>query len=108
MIVSPCSSHSFGILVVRHNVAVICELFVADCAYPVLLDNLPLQKFPHFGGGPEFPVSSRVMWIFDALHSKSQPPDLGDEFPTTAGGRFVDRTAFIATELHGVPPVGPG
>jgi len=105
MIISPSSSHPFRIPVVRHYVAVIRELFVADCAYPVLLNNLPLQKLPHFSGGPEFPVSSWVIRIFDTLHSESQCPGLGDEFPTTAGNRFVDCTVFIATKPHGIPPV---
>ena len=31
-----------------HDVVVVCELFVADGAFPVLLDNLPIQQFPHF------------------------------------------------------------
>jgi hypothetical protein len=26
------------------------ELFVADGAFPVLLDNLPVQQLPHLGG----------------------------------------------------------
>jgi len=30
-----------------HDVAVIRELFMADGTFPVLLDNLPIQKFPH-------------------------------------------------------------
>ena len=35
-----------GILVVWHNVVVIVELFAADCAFPTLLDNLPVQQLP--------------------------------------------------------------
>jgi len=107
MVVSPRPSHPFGISVVWHNVVVVRELMVADCADSVLFGDFALQKFPHFGGRPEFPESSWVMRIFDTLHSKSQRPGLGDEFPTTAGNRFVDRTVFIATEPHGIPPVGP-
>jgi hypothetical protein len=41
MVVSPRSSHPFGIPVVRYDVVVICELFVTDSAFPVLLDDLP-------------------------------------------------------------------
>ena len=47
VVVSPRSSHSFGILVIRHDVVVVCELFVADRALLVLLDNLPFEQFPH-------------------------------------------------------------
>jgi hypothetical protein len=50
MVVSPRSSHSFRILVVRHDVVVIGELFVADCAYSVLLGGSPPRKFPHLLG----------------------------------------------------------
>ncbi len=47
MVVSPCSSHPFWIDVVWHNVVVIRELFVADCAFPILLGNVAIQQFPH-------------------------------------------------------------
>jgi hypothetical protein len=47
MIVSPRSSHPFGILVIRHNVGVVRELFVTDGALPVLLHNLKVQESPH-------------------------------------------------------------
>jgi len=48
MVISPRPSHSFGISVVWHNVVVVRELMVADCADAVLLGDLSLQKFPHF------------------------------------------------------------
>ena len=87
MIVSPRSSHSFGILVVWHNVVVVRELMVADCADSVLFGDFSLQKFPHFGGGPEFPVSSRVMRIFNALHAHPYyySAFLPEGLPATAG-----------------------
>jgi len=49
MIVSPRAAHSFRFPVVRYDIAVISELFVADGAYASLLDNLSIQKFPHLG-----------------------------------------------------------
>jgi len=103
MIVSPSSSHPFLIPVVWHDVVVVRELYVADCTYPVLLNNLPVQEFPHFSGGPEFPISSRVMWIFNALHSEPCQHGFRNEFSTTAGARFVDGAVFVATEPHGIP-----
>jgi hypothetical protein len=32
---------------IRDDVAIVCELFTADGTFPVLLDNLPVQEFPH-------------------------------------------------------------
>ena len=49
MIVSPSSSHSLGILMVRDDIAIVCELFMADGTFPVLLDNLSVQHLSHFG-----------------------------------------------------------
>jgi len=37
MVVSPRSSHPFGLDVIGHNLVVIREGFVADCTFPVLL-----------------------------------------------------------------------
>jgi len=48
VIVSPCSSHPFGISVVWDNIVVIAEFFFADGTDPVLFHNLPVQQFPHF------------------------------------------------------------
>jgi len=65
MVVSPRSSHSFGIPVVRNDVVIVGELFVADGAYSFLLGDFPLQKFPHFGWGSEFSIAPRMMAIFN-------------------------------------------
>jgi hypothetical protein len=81
---------------------------VADWTLPVLLDNLPVQEFPHFRRRSEFPIPSRVMRVFNALDTKAHGACLSDLFPATAEERSVDRTVFIATESHGIPPVGPG
>jgi hypothetical protein len=40
MVIPPRSSHSFRVLVVRYHIVVIREVFVADGAYPALLENL--------------------------------------------------------------------
>ena len=70
MVISPGSSHSFRVSVVRHDVAVIREFLVADCAFPVLLDDLSVQQLPHLGWRPKFAISPRVVRIFDALNTK--------------------------------------
>jgi len=70
MVVAPRSSHPFRIPVVRHNIVVIREFLMANCAYPVLLNNFAIEKLSHFGGRAEFPVSSRMMWVFDAANAR--------------------------------------
>jgi len=89
---------------IRHDVVVVGELVVADRAFLVLIDDLPVQQFPHLRWGPEFPISSRVMRIFDPLHAKPHCPGFGDEFATAAGNRFVHGTEFIASKSHRIPP----
>ena len=69
VIIPPGPSYSFGISMVWDDVVIVCELFVTNGAFPVLLDDLPVQQFPHFRAGPEFPISSRVMRILNALHT---------------------------------------
>ena len=87
MIVPPRSSHSFRILVVRGHVVVIREVLVADSANPALLHNLSVQKFPHLGRGSQFPISARVMRIFNSLNSKSDYLRPGKKLPPTARNR---------------------
>jgi hypothetical protein len=43
-------SHTFGFLWSGGDIAVISELFSADCAFPVLFPDLAVNEFPHFGG----------------------------------------------------------
>jgi len=105
VVVPPRSSHPFGISVVRNDIVVVCELFVADGAFPVLLDNLPPQQFPHLSGGSEFPISSRMMRIINASNPRLQSARMGRLFPTAAGNRFVDWAVFIATKAHAFPPM---
>src|SRR6266849_1985941 len=98
VVVSPTSAHSFWIPVVRNHIVIVCELFVADGTFPVLLDNLSVEKFPHFGGRPEFPISPRVMRILNASNPGLQSARIGSLFTATAGDRSVDWAVFIATE----------
>src|SRR5579864_4692061 len=100
MVVSPSSSHSFGILVVRHNVVVVGEFFVAYGTLAVLLDDFALKQFPHFCRRSQLSITSRVMWIFDTLYAGSYRPWLGDEFAATTRSGLVNRTEFVGTESH--------
>lgn len=69
MVVSPGTSHPFGIPVVWNDVVVVREFFVADCAYSLLLGDLPLQKFPHLPWGSEFSIAPRMMRVFNASNT---------------------------------------
>lgn len=76
VIIPPRSAHSFRILVVRNDVVVVRELFVTDCAYPSLLSDLTVQQLPHLGRRSKFPISTRVVRIFDPLHPDPYYPGL--------------------------------
>ena len=47
MIVSPRSTHTLRILVIRDNVVVVGEFFVADGANAALLPDFAVQELPH-------------------------------------------------------------
>jgi hypothetical protein len=70
MVVSPGSSHSLRVLVIRDDVVVVGELFMADGTYPLLLDNFSVQQFPHLRWRPELPISPWVLRIVNALNAK--------------------------------------
>jgi len=69
MIVSPRSSHAFGINVVGHDVVVVGEGFLADGALSALFEDLAIEQLPHLRVGTEFAVSSRMMRVFKTLHA---------------------------------------
>ena len=75
---------------VRHNIVVIRELMVADCADAVLFGNFPLQQFAHFGWGSEFSISPRMMGIFNPLHSTPNPLGFPKKRSVAAGERSMD------------------
>jgi hypothetical protein len=47
VVVSPSPSHPFGLDVVGHNLAVIRESCLADCALRFLLSDFLVQQLPH-------------------------------------------------------------
>jgi hypothetical protein len=69
MIVSPRTSHTTGMDVVGHHVAVLGEPLLAESAESILLGDLPVEELPHFAVGSEFPVSPGMMRIFNAPNS---------------------------------------
>ena len=101
MIISPRSSHAFGMDVIGHDVVIVREGIQADAALSVLLDDLPIEQLPHLRVGTELAVSPRVMWIVDPLHAKLlQPSRFRNGFPATAGKGTMDWAILIAAEFH--------
>jgi hypothetical protein len=84
VVVSPRPSHTFRIAVVWDNIVVVCEFFVADCAFSILLDNLSVQEFPHFCLRSEFPITPWVMRILNAPYTKVYGTFLPNLFTATA------------------------
>jgi hypothetical protein len=87
---------------VGHDIAIICERFVAKGAFATLGGNLPVEEFPHFSVRAEFPVSPGMMRVFDAPNSHlalaSFSPDC---LSAAAEERSVKWTQLIAAESHG-------
>ena len=73
MVIASGSSHSFRVSVVRHDLATVVKFLVADGALPSLLDDFSIQQLPHLCWRTEFPISPRVVRIFDALNTKLKP-----------------------------------
>ena len=105
MVISPGSSHSFRVSVVRYDVAAVGKFMVADGALPVLLDDLSVQQLPHLGWRPEFAISPGVVRIFDALNTKLKSAFFPRLLATAAEQRSMDWAVFIPTEFHGNAPV---
>jgi len=106
VIVSPCSSHAFGIFVIGNDIVVVREFEMADRAYAALLPNLPVQQLPHLGGRSQFPVSARMARVFDPLDSQSDLPWLGNRFPSATGNRSMNWAKLIGTQSHDFSPGG--
>jgi hypothetical protein len=106
VVVPPRSSHSFWIPVVRNHIVIVCELFLADGAFPVLLDNLPVQQFPDFSWRPEFPISPGMMRILNASNPRLQSARIMRLFPAAAGNRLVDWAILIPAKPHDISSHG--
>src|SRR5215467_13649506 len=98
MVISPGSSHTLRMSMVRYYVAVIREFLVANCALSALFGDLPIEQLAHLGRRPKFPVLPGVMWIFDTLNTEPQSPFLLSLLTATAVQRAVDRTHFVLSE----------
>jgi hypothetical protein len=105
MVVSARSSHPSRINVVGYDVAIVGERHLANGALPVLLDYFSIEQFPHFRFGAKLAVSTRMVRVFDTLHSEpSDSPSLRNRLAAAAGERPMNGTVLIAAEFHGFPP----
>jgi len=100
VIVTPGSSHAFGMDMVWDDVRIVGEPFFADPALASVLSNLPIHQSSHLSIGTEFPISPRMMRIVDSLHAELfKPLRFLDGLPTTARkramGQYSLRRSFI-------------
>jgi len=97
MVIPVRASHTLWVDMVGHDIRVVCEGYMAERTLGNLLRNLSVHHLSQFSGRPEFAVSSRVMWIFNALHTRPDlPPLLVHGFSAAAELRFVGWATLIA------------
>jgi hypothetical protein len=93
---------------VRNHIVIVRELFLAERADAGLFSDFSVEQFPHLGRGPQFPISTRMMWVFDSLHAKSNQSGFGDPFSPAARNGSVNWANFVGTESHDISPGGFG
>jgi len=103
VIVPPRASHATGTDVVGHNVTIVGEPLLAECAEAILCSDLPVEELPHFTVGSEFPVSPGMMRIFNAPNAHLALA-LFSWYCLSAAAeeRSVKWTQLIAAESHDV------
>ena len=69
VIISPCSSHAFGVDMIWHDVVVVRESVLADTAPSVLRYDLAIEQLPHLSIGTELTKATRMMRIVDLLNA---------------------------------------
>ncbi len=70
MVISPRSSHAPWADMVRHNVAIVGEPFLAESADAILRRNLCVYQLPHLGVRADLPEPSWVLRIIDPSNSQ--------------------------------------
>jgi len=94
---------------VRHNVAIVGEPLLAECAEAILGSDLPVEDLPHFAVGSEFPVSPGMTQIFNAANAHLVFPFFSrNRLSAAAGEGVVKRAQLITAESHGVLLIGFG
>jgi hypothetical protein len=105
MVISPGSSHSFRVSVVRYGVAAVGKFMVANGTLPCLLHDFSVEQLPHLRSRPKFAIPSRMVRIFDAVDTQLKSAFFPRLLATAAEQRAVKRAIFIPTEFHGYAPM---
>jgi hypothetical protein len=109
MVVPPGGAHAAGIDVIGYHVSVIREPFLAEGAYAILGDNLPVEGFPHLAVGAKFPVSPGMLRVLDPADAHPAPALFSwDLLSSAAEVGAVDRAELIPAESHGYLVIGFG
>ena len=88
---------------VGHNVTIVGEPFLAECAEAILCSDLPVEELSHLTVGSELPVSPGMMGIIDTPNAHLARPFLSRNcFSATAEERTVNRAQLITAESHDV------
>jgi hypothetical protein len=91
--------------VVGDHVAIVGELFLAEGADALLVDDLPVEELPHLAVRAKFPVSPGVMLILDAPNAHLALALFSwDYLSSAAGERTVKWAQLITAESHGFSP----
>src|ERR1700733_16220368 len=107
MVISPRPAHSSRTNVVGHDVAIVGERHLANGALPVLLNYFLIEQFPHFRFGAKLAISSRMVRVFDTLHSEpSGSASLRNRLPAAARERPTNRAGMIAGKVYWLSPGG--
>jgi hypothetical protein len=90
---------------VRHDIAVIRELGIADAAFSSLENDLSIEQLSHLSIGAEFTIPSRMNWIFDSADTElSYCLRFRNYFSSAAETRTMDWADLVATESHNASP----
>ena len=90
---------------VGDHVAIVGELFLAEGADALLVDDLPVEELPHLAVRAKFPVSPGVMLILDAPNAHLALALFSwDYLSSAAGERTVKWAQLITAESHGFSP----
>ena len=100
MVIAPWRSHAFRLDVIRDHIMAIDKRLMADSADSFLFGDLPGEEFSEFCWGTKLPVSSRMIWVVDALDApclfSCSNPSLA---PATDAG-VVDGADLVSMKFH--------
>ena len=109
MVVSPRPSHAPRANVVRYDVAVVGEPFLAEGADAILRGNLSVHQLTHLRVRADLAIAARVIRIVDPADSQLPLASFSrDRFSAAAELGAVNWAQLISTESHGFLQFGFG